>query len=1325
MPLKLFSGRTSFYYEYEGSKLEYTIVDNESCWVTGYKKFADDFSGDLIIPEVAFLGKTGYTVTQIEESALRIVDEFTSVVVPNTVTKIGQWAFYGNGSLIKAEIGESVKEIGRDVFGGCPLKTLIFNARNCESVGTREKPLFPSSLESLKIGDRVTIIPDFAFPYCYKLTMVDIPNSVNRIGNNAFEHCGGMSVNLSNSLITIGSNAFCACNLKSIDLPNSLKIIEERAFLGNDLTSIEIPNSVISIGNEAFGNCEKLTTVIFNAENCNNCGNIYYPAFPSTVDTLVIGDKVSKIPNYAFRYTNLNFIDLPNSVTEIGERAFQGCEFKSVVIPAFVKSIGVEAFDVYSGLTDLAFNATECLSCGSSTASAFSSSITNLSIGDNVTVIPAYAFKNIQGLTSVDIPNSVNAIGDEAFSNCNYLKSVFLPNSVTELGKGVFSSCWRLTNLEIPNSLKKIDVLTFYDCSSLPSIEIPETVTEIGVMAFCGCKSISSITIPNSVRSIGYQAFAACQNLTTVIFNAENCEACGLPNFPAFPNFDTLIIGDKVSIIPEFAFSECRGFKSVVIPNSVTYIGNGAFKDTSLNTLTFNAEHCEYCGSISEPAFPETLTVLMLGDKVARIPDFTFNECRNLTSVVIPSTVTSIGEAAFAECHKLESVMIGSRVASIGRQAFMNCPVTSIVIPSHVTEIGEQAFFGCSLDTIVMGCGLKSIGRSAFHNMTPISNIYITAQTPPEISDETFNDYSAKLWLQGEAAQNSYEKSSYWNLFDKTTMEAPTGINNWGFKKINGKPGEKYGVNATLLPENVTFPYIFWYSTNSDVATVSFDWAFDPTVTLNSDIEFGSCIIIGESLYADGPIVEVPVTVNSGNIAVTGITLSDSKLELVLGQTATLTAKVEPDGAVDKIITWSSSNEEVATVDFNGNVVAMGIGESVIIASCDNVSAVCNVTVLPILVESIILSDVDLSLIEGQKVNLTATVFPEDATNKSIIWSSSDISVATVSSDGVVMAVGVGDVLVTATAADDSGISASTVITCNEAKDYTVTYDFSEPLNLIPAQNVSSDNEPVCEVNDVVFTNNNISLVASGGNTSPRLWHNYSSNSAELRVYNGGQITISTQNESSVITGIEIYGNQLDALVFNGEAFNDNTKISFILEELSDSISLDCRTKGSHKRADISTITVICRGSSDVGYDKILVESLTIDPTEWNGVEGSEFTITTTVLPEDAYDKALIFKSSDESVATVNAKGNVKVLKEGTSVITVSTVDGSNIKAECVITGLSGVDIIFTDSNALVEVYDMNGILLKKCFIREDLKQLKPGVYILRNGYTVMKAVVK
>lgn len=305
-------------------------------------------------------------------------------------------------------------------------------------------------------------------------------------------------------------------------------------------------------------------------------------------------------------------------------------------------------------------------------------------------------------------------------------------------------------------------------------------------------------------------------------------------------------------------------------------------------------------------------------------------------------------------------------------------------------------------------------------------------------------------------------------------------------------------------------------------------------------------------------------------IPAASIQLNATTAELKVGGTVSLTATVLPENATDKTVTWTSSNDGVATVDANGNVTAVALGEATITATCGAVSAGCTVTVVPTPVESVTLSNTSLNLTEGETATLTATIAPENATDKSITWTSSDASVATVDANGKVAAVKTGKATITATSSN--GKTAS------------------------------------CEV------------------------------------------TVTTK--------------------------------------------------------------------------LILVETLTIDPTEWSGEEGSEFKITATVLPENAVDKTLTWTSSDEAVATVDSEGNVKVLKDGSCIITVATTDGSDLTAECVITSLSGVDTIFGEG-ALVDVYDMQGVLVKKGSERSELEMLTPGVYVLRNGNATVKAVIR
>jgi len=223
----------------------------------------------------------------------------------------------------------------------------------------------------------------------------------------------------------------------------------------------------------------------------------YTILFTSSYNIYVIldlsGSSLTTIPNSAFFLCEgLRGITLPDSVTSIGDKAFESSGLTSIMIPNNVTSIGSIAF---SGCTDL----------------------TRITIPNSVTSIGNWAFSG-SGLTSITIPDSMTSIGEMVFALCGSLTNVTIPNSVTSIGNGSFDACGRLTSVTIPNSVTKIGYNAFRNCEALMNITIPDSVTSIGSCAFGGCRSLTSITIPDSVTSIGEQSFYGCNNLTSVTF---------------------------------------------------------------------------------------------------------------------------------------------------------------------------------------------------------------------------------------------------------------------------------------------------------------------------------------------------------------------------------------------------------------------------------------------------------------------------------------------------------------------------------------------------------------------------------------------------------------------------------------------------------------------------------------------------------------------------------------------------------------------------------------------------------------------------------------
>ena len=230
--------------------------------------------------------------------------------------------------------------------------------------------------------------------------------------------------------------------------------------------------------------------------------------------------------------------------------------------------------------------------------------------------------------------------------------------------------------------------------------------------------------------------------------------------------------------------------------------------------------------------------------------------------------------------------------------------------------------------------------------------------------------------------------------------------------------GESEVLNATVKPDNATDKTVTWSSSDASVAKVE-----NGKVTA---VKAGSATITAK---AGDKSATCTVTVNKKDVTVTSVTLNKTEVTLTEGESETLTATVKPDDASDKTVTWTSSDTSIATVDGNGKVTAVKAGTATITAKAGDKSATCTVTVNKkvVAVTSVTLNKTELTLTEGESEMLTATVKPDDATDKTVTWSSSDASIATVDGNGKVTAVKAGSATITAKAGDKSATCTVTV----------------------------------------------------------------------------------------------------------------------------------------------------------------------------------------------------------------------------------------------------------------------------------------------------------
>ena len=520
----------------------------------------------------------------------------------------------------------------------------------------------------------------------------------------------------------------------------------------------------------------------------------------SCPSAVVISEGVTSIGDYAFYYKGgFSSFVIPKSVTRIGDNAFNYCNLlTSIVIPNNVTSIGDSAFY-------------EC------------TSLTSVTIGDGVISIGDYAFGSCRELTSITIGNSVSSIGQNVFSGCNKL-----------------AKCIVSENNEYYSSIDDVlfnkdkTKLVHYSVGKQTSVyNIPDGVTYIEENAFWGANFIS-VSIPSSVKNIGSSAFAYCERLEKIYWNASNVDdflssskvfvGAGtsgngievvfgdtVENIPAYmfyfettygssdlPKITSVVIGENVTTISDYAFYNCPSLASVTIGDSVSRIGRNSFYG---------------CKSLTSIAIPNSVTVI---DKYA------FSNS-GLTTVKIGNGVEFIGDGSFNNCKNLSFVDLGDTVTSIGEHSFAYTGITSIVLPDSLVSIGDGAFVFCeSLETIEFSNGLTSIGMQSFAYCKKLSSVTIpgsleniesdafsfcydlTSVTISEgvtcIASEMFESCDHLTTVTIPDTVTSIERSAFMNCTSLTSIDIPDSVTSIASKAFYGCTG----LTSVTIPGSVT-----------------------------------------------------------------------------------------------------------------------------------------------------------------------------------------------------------------------------------------------------------------------------------------------------------------------------------------------------------------------------------------------------------------------------------------------------------------------------------------------------------------------------------------
>lgn len=490
--------------------------------------------------------------------------------------------------------------------------------------------------------------------------------------------------------------------------------------------------------------------------------------------------------------------------------------------------------------------------------------------------------------------------------------------------------------------------------------------------------------------------------------------------------------------------------------------------------------------------------------------------------------------------------------------------------------------------------------------------------------------------------------------------------------------GESLSLKAEVFPSNATYDGMTWTSTKPKVASVS---------------ESGLVFALSEgnttvTVMAGGKTAACSITVVKGFVAVTSVGLNKTSLELVEGDTETLTATVLPDDATDKTVTWASSNERIVTVK-GGVVSAISPGEATVSAQAGDKTGICLITVQKkyVAVESVELDKTELSLFVDESATLTAIVKPDGATDQSVSWKSSDEKVAKVSSFGEIQAIGVGKATITVTTMDGGKTASCSVEVKNRVESITITAPNGEKeisigstlqLKVTVTPEGLSDTETEWK-----SSNTSVATVSTDGLVTAK---SKGTVTITVTVKNGSETKTATYEITVIkpVTKVTVTPATLELFVGDkieiGKAFSvtvepvDADYGGFKYSTSTPGIIIISDGKIEGTKAGTLTLFIAPNSSNPKNLKaevKITVkakpESITIQGTETKTVQVKKtIQLKASIAPSNA-SQEVVWSSSKPAIATVDKNGLVTGIKAGTTVITATSKEDPSIKGTCTV----------------------------------------------------------
>lgn len=762
---------------------------------------------EVIIPE---------GVTRIGSSAFKDCYSLINIDLPDSITSIGSYAFANCTALKGVALPEGLVNLGDNCFSNCyAIEEIVIPST---VVGVElSTPLYSddsgpfsgcSNLTKVVFTEGTEVIPSWICHNMTELTEIDIPHTVNSIGEGAFSGCIKLEkINLPSNLISIGAKAFQNCVLlKEISLHEGITNIYNAAFENCDsLTEVTIPSTIKYSKNQSgyFPSCENLSKIKISEGSANIVA--YLCKNMNSLSEIIIPNSVTVIGVSSFENCeNLEYIEMPNELTKIEDYAFNNCiKLKTIELPNSLLSLGKKCFSNCDSITEISIPSSLC-EAGNYKYSSFKDcdSIYKVDFSEGTTKIADGICAYLPALTEIVIPKSVVEIGAHSFYNCVKLEDITLHEGLKTLQNGCFANCTSLENITIPSTIKNAGgysyneeekLSVFEGCDNLVKITFREGITSIPANIGRKITSLKEIVLPEGVTHIGYNAFKDATSIEIISLPTSLVEISSNA-FYNCKSLKSIELHEGITDLDYGAFGCCESIEEIVIPTTLknTDTRHGPFAGCkNLVKVTFKEGARIIPRSICEGMY--NLSDVIIPEGVLQISQNAFMDAHSLININLPESLVVIHENAFENCLSLKSIDFHDSLTHIGRYAFRNCDsLTEVELPKSLIYAGEffdGSFSDCdNLTTVIFEEGITKIPELTCNEMSALTRVII-----PE-----------SVTTIGRKAFNDCERLDSINLSNVTNYEENAFRNCISLKEVNlSSDVEKLYANTFVGCENI------------------------------------------------------------------------------------------------------------------------------------------------------------------------------------------------------------------------------------------------------------------------------------------------------------------------------------------------------------------------------------------------------------------------------------------------------------------------------------------------------------------------------------------